>query len=1002
MNRWTERLFGSRPWQAGLHLARRVARLHPVTQGDHPLALLVILPRTASRDLAAIETAMQGLTLGGQSARQPIALELVATAGWRGFMIRASSPAALAHLAEQVRARYPQAQFQPLERAEDPWHISPDEDVTAVELQPGAPSYLPLRSWPERQLTQEGTDPLLGLLAAFGRLPSGTRVIAQLALMSAPDAWPGALQRFAVEHPLEPERARERWQLAQSRETETPGSPGPMVALAALLGLVALWFRTAATLRHTLPPWLWQAGTELLYGRRVALTPAHLAVVGLVLIGAGSATFFAFKLLATVNGRFRAAPLYDMRLVNQKTTPIAYRGRLRLFVIGPSPAASNDGTGERRPEDRLATSRTILQRLTGAYRQFHLAAGSYFIPRTLRRRTARRLLAHPTGWTRGLARSGHLLSVTDVAGLWHLPQARDLADLPLVERTRARHLLAPPQSHLAPMMGLPHLGVSTHAGHEMPIGLPLDAFHRNTLTVAKTGKGKSTLLLHLARAIMEDAGAEALGSPSAPQPGAPGMVLLDPHGDLVTAALGIVPQVRQDDVILVDLADRAYPVGLNPLDVTLGRERDKAVENLLQIFTHIWQPFWGPRMENALEFALKTLYEANEALVAADPQAGPDQQYTLLDVEPLLALPSFRHSLMGKVRDPKLLDWWKHYYERLDERLREQVINPVLTKMAKFSGSQVARRIVGQGRSTLDLHEVVRQGRILLVHTAGSVVGRDTAALVGATLLGLLHVTLAEQAQLPLAARRRVRVLVDEFQSIPGANYAVMLAELRKFGASFILATQALAYLDVLDRTLRPTVLANVDQLFTFATSADDARLLVRELDEAVDVSDLTNLDDFTCYAKLTLQGRRLPVFSLALSPPPIGDPTQAEAIRARSRQRHATPAGAVDETITRALARHTLHPATKEPGAPTSDQEPAVVPNQFARMGQGDRRVRQRGRGANRRRLNDDTSSVGQLSMLLEDQPVDPSLPSVEAPGGAIMRDEADDAHNAQEGAAP
>jgi hypothetical protein len=314
----------------------------------------------------------------------------------------------------------------------------------------------------------------------------------------------------------------------------------------------------------------------------------------------------------------------------------------------------------------------------------------------------------------------------------------------------------------------------------------------------------------------------------------------------------------------------------------------KAVENLLQIFTHVWQPFWGPRMENALEFALKTLYEVNQALVAADPQDGPDRQYTLLDLEPLLALPSFRHSLMSQLRDPKLGDWWKHYYERLDERLREQVIDPVLTKMAKFSGSQVARRIVGQGRSTLDLAEVVRRGRLLLVHTGAGIVGRDTAALVGATILGLLHVAVAEQAHLQTTARRQVRVLVDEFRAIPGADYATMLAELRKFGASFTLATQALAYLDVLDRTLRPTVLANVDQLFAFAASAEDARLLVRELDGVVEVADLTNLDDFTCYAKLTVAGRRITIAEIIRNPAtPMGAP---EAIARLQRQNPTRP----------------------------------------------------------------------------------------------------------------
>src|SRR3954471_6124503 len=112
----------------------------------------VQVPRTAStRDITALETAMHGLAL---DAEHPVALELAATATTRHFLLRATTSVALHHLAAQIRARYPQAETPPL--AVDPLQLQPGETVAAVELQPGAASYLPLRSWKERELLKEG------------------------------------------------------------------------------------------------------------------------------------------------------------------------------------------------------------------------------------------------------------------------------------------------------------------------------------------------------------------------------------------------------------------------------------------------------------------------------------------------------------------------------------------------------------------------------------------------------------------------------------------------------------------------------------------------------------------------------------------------------------------------------------------------------------------------------------------------------------------------------
>src|SRR5262245_47343305 len=80
------------------------------------------------------------------------------------------------------------------------------------------------------------------------------------------------------------------------------------------------------------------------------------------------------------------------------------------------------------------------------------------------------------------------------------------------------------------------------------------------------------------------------------------VILVDSHSDLATAALG------------------------------LGWDRDQAVGNALRVFRREFDAFWGPRMEDAFQFALMALFEANEALWHVDPIAGQGSQHTVLEV----------------------------------------------------------------------------------------------------------------------------------------------------------------------------------------------------------------------------------------------------------------------------------------------------------------------------------------------------------------------------------
>jgi len=79
---------------------------------------------------------------------------------------------------------------------------------------------------------------------------------------------------------------------------------------------------------------------------------------------------------------------------------------------------------------------------------------------------------------------------------------------------------------------------------------------RHLYIVGQTGTGKSTLLLNL---IAQDLASGA------------GLALLDPHGDLAGAVLLHVPRRRTNDLVYVNPADSARPIGFNPNAVQIRR-----------------------------------------------------------------------------------------------------------------------------------------------------------------------------------------------------------------------------------------------------------------------------------------------------------------------------------------------------------------------------------------------------------------------------------------------
>ena len=566
-----------------------------------------------------------------------------------------------------------------------------------------------------------------------------------------------------------------------------------------------------------------------------------------VLLGAGA--ILGLSAAAWLWHRWRRARsrVYDPLLIREKVARIAFDAELQVIAVLPRGEGS-EGRGR---------AVKLLDPVTAAYRHYDHPAGARFQVGRVRPILPNPSAMHPAG--PGLLGRRSILGVREVAALWHPPGARD--ETPLVERSGARALIPTARG----VRGGAPVGHST-AGSHREIRFPDDLLRRHHLYVARTRMGKSTLMHHIVTHKMREK-AEGRDSDA--------IVVVDPHADLVDGILRHVPAEIADRVRLIDLADERGAPGINLLDARIFADRDRTADSVVRVARGLWEQ-WGPRMQSILEQTVKTLHEANERMEA-------DEQYTILDGLKLLSEDRrFRDRVLARVSDPYLLEWWARDFGKWHSQYKAEALAPVQTRLSYYASSKRARAILGQSRSTIDLRRTIQDGGILLVSTAQGTAGRDVAALVGASLLNLVDAVIREQGSLPPERRRGALVVVDEMQSMPGVDYESMLSELGKFGASFILATQSLAKLDDLSRTMRDTLLANVGCLAVFQVAGNDARTLVWELGrERVTEDDVTSLPVHQCYVRATVGTERMPAFSMAVRKPEPGDPAMAAGIRA-------------------------------------------------------------------------------------------------------------------------
>ena len=190
--------------------------------------------------------------------------------------------------------------------------------------------------------------------------------------------------------------------------------------------------------------------------------------------------------------------------------------------------------------------------------------------------------------------------------------------------------------------------------------------------------------------------------------------MLDPHGDLIDRILGIIPESRIDDVVLVDPSDAEYSIGFNILSAHSDLEKNLLASDLVAVFQRL-STSWGDQMNSVLQNAILAFLES-------------DRRGTIADLRRFLIEPAFRNEFLKSVKDSEVVYYWQKSFPHLSGN---KSIGSILTRLDTFLAQKPIRHMVSQPENRLDFAHIMDSGKIFLAKLPEGLLGRENSHLLG-------------------------------------------------------------------------------------------------------------------------------------------------------------------------------------------------------------------------------------------------------------------------------
>ena len=417
-----------------------------------------------------------------------------------------------------------------------------------------------------------------------------------------------------------------------------------------------------------------------------------------------------------------------------------------------------------------------------------------------------------------------------------------------------------------------YLGLTTFRDKNQLFGIKRKDRRQHVYILGKSGTGKSALMFNMIIQNIQNG---------------EGVCVVDPHGELVEGVLSAIPPSRMKDVVYFNPADVDYHIGFNVLELIDPQYKHLVASGLMGIFTKIWANAWSARME----------YILNNCILALLDTPGT----TLLGIPRMLVDKDYRQKIITNLKDPVIKAFWVHEYEAWQDKFRNEAIAPIQNKVGQFLSTSIIRNVVGQSVSTINIFDIMNDGKIFLVNVSKGRIGEDNSGLLGGMIITKIQLAAMERVRIPEEHRKDFYLYVDEFQNFVTDAFAGILSEARKYRLNLTVAHQYTAQL-ISDKSsaVRDAVFGNVGTMIVFRVGSDDADFLEKEFDPEFTPSDIVNLPNYKIYLKLMIDGVTSRPFSARTLPAMVksGNKKIEEEVIQSSRALYCRPRATVEREI--------------------------------------------------------------------------------------------------------
>lgn len=151
----------------------------------------------------------------------------------------------------------------------------------------------------------------------------------------------------------------------------------------------------------------------------------------------------------------------------------------------------------------------------------------------------------------------------------------------------------------------------------------------------------------------------------------------------------------------------------------------------------------------------------------------------------------------------------------------------------------------GQSQNSINISDVIKSSRILLVNLSSKNIGEEGMNLLGSFLISKIWF---EAKRIEKQDRRQFSIYADEFQNFANKDFSTLLSESRKFGIELILAHQ---FYQQLPEDVYHAVTGNVKTKIYYRSGVEDADIIAKELQGKVLAKEVIETPEFHANVKV-------------------------------------------------------------------------------------------------------------------------------------------------------